>query len=131
MKKVIRNYDDAERFIRRINFGAKPMLIECKLYRPPRTLSQNAKLHAMIGELANHIGYSASELKDWLKWEYGAKKFFRFGSHEKLIPKSTAEYTKLEMIDFIDQVDRLAIENGFTFSYDEEQEHGNQTQESR
>ena len=78
----------------------------------------------MVGELANHFGYSSSELKDWLKHEYGPKKFFRFGSHEKLIPKSTAEYSKLEMVEMIDQVDRIAIENGFTFSHDKEQQHG-------
>ena len=123
MKSVIRNHEDAEKFIGRINFE-KPQLIECRLYRPPRTLPQNAKFHAMVGELANHFGYSSSELKDWLKHEYGPKKFFRFGSHEKLIPKSTAEYSKLEMVEMIDQVDRIAIENGFTFSHDKEQQHG-------
>jgi hypothetical protein len=123
MKSVIYNHNDAVRFVHKVSAKLgdtfeKPQIIECKLYRPPRTLPQNAKLHAMIGELAANFGYSASELKDWLKWEYGPKKEFSFRSHRKMIPKSTAEYSKLEMIEFIGQVDRIATENGFTFSHD-------------
>ena len=125
MKAVIRNYDDAISFIHRVfdKLGEefqKPQLIECKDYHPPRTLDQNRRLHWMIGLLASHIGYSPSELKDWFKIEYGPKKKFVYGNYAAMIPKSTAEYSKMEMIEFIGQIDRVAAELGFQFPENED-----------
>jgi hypothetical protein len=123
MKAVIRNYDEAIKFVHRIldthgEHFAKPQLISCEIYRAPRSLPQNAKLHAMIGELAKEVGYAPSELKDWFKVEFGPKKRFEYRGIVKMIPKSTAEYSKLQMIDFIDQIYRVAAEMGYTFSED-------------
>jgi hypothetical protein len=120
MKSVIRTHNDALRFVDRATreLGAtfdKPQLIELKQYRPPRSLPQNAKMHVMIGELAKEVGYSASELKDWFKLEHGPKQRFTFGGIDKMIPKSTASYTKMEMIEFIGQIERVGAEMGFVF----------------
>ena len=123
MKKVIHSYDEllnvVERLVEKnlLTFQ-HPYTFEIKPYKPPRTLPQNAKLHAMIGVLANHIGYGSSELKDWLKLEYGPKKRFEYGEHVSMIPKSTAAYTKTEMIAFIDQGDMIAAEAGYRFEHE-------------
>ena len=120
MKAVIHNYDNAADFFRRLisKYGRdfeRPMLIEVKPYQARRSLEQNSKLHAMISELAAHIGYSASELKEFLKLEYGPTKLFEYGDHQTMIAKSTAEYTKQEMIAFIDQIYMVAAEAGYKF----------------
>ena len=121
MKAVVRNHSEAIRFIDRacVELGQqfdKPQLIEIKRYKPPRSLPQNARCHAMIGELAKEIGYTAAELKDWLKIEFGPHEEFNFGDHQSWIPKSTAKYTKAEMSDFMAHIERIAAEMGFMFS---------------
>lgn len=125
MKAVIRSHNEGANFLSRAcrDLGEqfdKPQLIEIKRYHPPRSLPQNAKLHAMIGELANEIGYSAAELKDWLKLEYGVYKTLDINGRKTNIPKSTAEYTKIEMAELIGHVERIGAEMGFRFSDDYE-----------
>ncbi len=126
MKSVIRNHNSGYRFIDKAcneigQIFEKPYLIEIKPYKPPRTLPQNARFHAMINELAKEIGYSASDLKDWLKLEYGPKKYFVFQGIEKDIPMSTADYNKVQMIDMIGHLERIGAEIGFVFSDQGEQ----------
>ena len=121
MKTVIRNRNDALRFVDRYctEYGVNwelPQMIEIKRYKPPRSLPQNAKLHAMIRELATEIGYSEDELKDYFKSTFGPQKVLFVLGNEKRIPKSTTEYNKLEMADMIGQVERIGAELGFRFS---------------
>ena len=96
----------------------KPQLVTVEDYKPPRSLTQNAKLHVMIRTLADKVGYSESELKDWFKHEFGPQKRLEFegkwgvGQRVKVIPKSTTEYTREEMAQMIEHVDRICAENG-------------------
>jgi len=90
----------------------KPYLLTFEEFKPPRGLNQNAKLHVMLRELANHIGYSEGELKDYFKQEYGRKKAVNIGGREKLIPVSTVDYTREEMALMLNHVDRLSAESG-------------------
>lgn len=126
MKAVAHSRNEALRFIDRAcgslgHTWEPPQLIEIKKYKPPRSLPQNAILHTQIRELATHIGYSETELKDWLKLEYGPKKRLVWYKDQvqlldKMIPKSTAEYTREEMSDMIAHVERIGAEMGFRFS---------------
>lgn len=89
----------------------KPKLVTIEDYKPPRSLSQNARLHCMIRALADATGYSESELKDFVKAEYGEKRRVQVGDVDKLVPLSTTEYNRSQMMALIEQVDRLCAEN--------------------
>ena len=121
MKAVIRQRNDALRFVDRFCsengvHWEKPQLIEIKRYSPPRSMPQNAKLHAMIRELATELGYTEDELKDYFKLTFGPQKIMRVAGEEKRIPLSTTEYNKVQMTDLIAHVERVGAELGFRFS---------------
>ena len=121
MKAVVRNRNDALRFVDRFcsEFGPtweKPQMIEIKRYRPPRSMPQNAKFHAMIRELAEEIGYSEDELKEYFKSSFGPKKILYLVGGNRRIPVSTTEYTKEQMTDMIGHLERVGAEMGFRFS---------------
>ena len=121
MKHVIRSIQEAERALIRERgllgeVFEKPQTLEIKPFRPNRSLPQNARFHAMVNELASEIGYTPSELKDWLKIEYGPHKEFNFGDHISFIPKSTTEYTRTEMSDLMIHVEQIGAMLGFRFS---------------
>lgn len=94
----------------------EPKLLEVKRYKPPRSLSQNAKLHVMVNELANHVGYSPSELKEWVKREYGVYQEITILGSTTNIPLSTTSYTKQQMAELIGHIERIGAELGFQFS---------------
>ena len=125
MKQVVRNRNDALRFIDRVcldlgqTFDA-PYLMSFALYRPPRSHPQNAKCHAMIRELAQAIGYSDTELKEWFKLEFGPKKRLTINGVDKVIPLSTLDYNRSQMSEFIGQIERVAAEIDFRFREDYE-----------
>ena len=123
MKQVVRDRNSALRFVDRFcsEFGPnwEPQTIEIKRFKPQRSLPQNAKLHAMIRELALEIGYSEDDLKDYFKSCFGPKKIVRLMDEERLIPMSTTEYNRVEMADMIGHVERIGAELGFRFSHDE------------
>ena len=90
----------------------KTQMVTCEDYKPPRSLSQNARLHCLIRALADFCGYSESECKDWLKYEFGRKRPVMIGDSERMVPVSTTEYSREEMAAFMDQVDRICAESG-------------------
>jgi hypothetical protein len=90
----------------------KPQMVTIDDYKPPRSLTQNARLHCMIRALSNHTGHSESELKDWFKAEYGPTKRLQVGSQGQVIPLSTTDYTKKQMMELMEHVDRVCAENG-------------------
>lgn len=126
MKAVIRQRNDALRFVDRFCsengcHWEKPQLIEVKRYKPPRSMPQNAKFHAMIRELATELGYSEDELKDYFKCTFGPQKIISVLGEEKRIPLSTTEYNKAQMTDLIGHVERVGAELGFRFSDEAQQ----------
>ena len=123
MRAIVINRNECLRMIDRFCSEVGPtfpyaQLITIKRFKAPRTDTQNSKCHAMIRELAQEIGYSDSELKDWFKWEFGAKKALFVNGKERLIPTSTLDYNKSEMSDFIGQIERIGAEMGFRFSHE-------------
>lgn len=68
-KIVIRSHEQMASLgadIRR-QLAEHPVLVEYKEYRPPRTLPQNSKIHAMLSELAQFTGDDAGDLKNEIK----------------------------------------------------------------
>lgn len=90
----------------------KPYLLTFEEFKPPRSLPQNARLHCMIRALSKHTGHSESELKDFFKAEYGPHKRLQVGTEGKMIPLSTTLYTKKQMAELMEQVDRVCAECG-------------------
>ncbi len=120
MKEVIRSHNDGYRFIDRActKIGQhfdKPHLIEIKPYKPPRSLPQNAKLHSMIRDLAEHTGYSEAEMKDVIKAEFMPVKAVEIGQRILDIPLSTTELTRELMSELIEHVYQLGAEANCVF----------------
>lgn len=120
VKQIIRTVDALWKLYARLSHDLpntdgefdRPQLVTVEDYKPPRSLSQNARLHCMIRPLAEKTGFSESELKEFFKSEYGPKKRVQVGDIDKLIPLSTTEYNKQQMQELIAQVDRVCAENG-------------------
>jgi len=74
-----------------LNTPDKPKM-ECvyRPYRPRRSGLQNDKFHAMVGEVAKHIGYLPDEMKGVIKWKFKIKR--------------TSELNKMQMADLIEQL---------------------------
>ena len=69
-----------------------------------RTSQQNKYLHAILGEIAEHTGYTINEMKQVLKHELGYYDII----HKVVLYYSTAEMTKEQLGKFIEQIVRLA-----------------------
>ena len=65
-----------------------------------RTSQQNKYLHAILGEIAEHTGYTINEMKQVLKHELG---WFHNINHV-IVYDSTAEMTKEQLAEFIDMI---------------------------
>ena len=72
-----------------------------------RTSQQNKYLHAILGEIAEHTGYTINEMKQVLKHELGYYDII----HKVVLYYSTAEMTKEQLADFIDKIAIFASEN--------------------
>ncbi len=80
----------------------KPYEVWIRPFKRRRSLDQNAKMHAMIRELAKHIGYSETELKDYLKSAYGPHETRNLFGSDTVVPKSTSNYTVDEAGEMIE-----------------------------
>ncbi len=124
-KAVIRCRNSAYRFIDRAcnSLGEQfdPQLIEIKKFKPPRTNEQNALLHVLFREVAQHVGRSEGEIKDIFKYQYGHMKKIELYGDVSFVPKGTSEYNKQELSDMVDQVYRKGAEWGVEFSEEGEQ----------
>ena len=79
---------------------------------PSKTTSQNAYLHLAIRKLAQHVGSSESEVKDWLKAEYGPPTVIYLNNVMATTKKSRSRYTLEEAAAMIEHVTRIAAECG-------------------
>lgn len=116
MRFVVRSRNDFLNIADRIEFTGKPLTVTVKKFHRPRTLDQNAKLHAMIRELAEHTGHTESELKDWVKVELGLLKVIEIGSNVVEVPVSSTEYTVQQCGDLIERIYQVGAEVGCVFS---------------
>jgi hypothetical protein len=90
-------------------------------FKPPRTNEQNALLHVLFREVANHVGRSEDEIKDIFKYQYGTMKKLELFGNVSYVPKGTSEYNKQELSDMVEQVYRKGAEWGVEFSDEDKQ----------
>lgn len=89
-----------------------------KPFYVPRSLDQNKKLHAMIGELADFCGYSRNRMKEIVKNEFGPVVSVTVGQRVVDVSKGTSEYDVHEMSDMIDRLHQLGAEIGCVFQHE-------------
>ena len=88
----------------------KKAKIELKEFYAKRTLDQNAYFHVCVSMFADFSGYTNEEMKTMLKREFGDFMIYDKNGHKFL--RSSAELDKMEMIEFVDWIRRLAAEQG-------------------
>ncbi len=99
----------AKQFIQHKETG---ILVSIEIYNPPKTGAQNAKLHAMVAELANENGHSFEELKETIKAAWGPRVTRNVLGKAVRVPKSWENLTKAEASALIETVHRIAAEYG-------------------
>ncbi len=81
-------------------------------YKPPRSLNQLAFMHSAIRQLAVEVGHTPSELKEWIKLEYGPTETIEHGGRAHVLPVSMGRYTKEQASEVLDHVLRHAADLG-------------------
>lgn len=116
---VVRSEQDLQKFVSQVvsklgdNLSDKPWTVSIRRFYRIRTLNQNAKFHAMIHDIAEHIGYERpDDIKDYVKSEFGWKKTVKIGSNIADIPMSTTEYNIEQFGFMIDRLYQLGAELG-------------------
>ena len=121
-KAVVRSRNDLHRWADEVanKIGSetfpKPYTVTIKRFIRPRTLDQNAKLHAMIRELALHVGHTPEEVKEFIKAELGPVKTIKIGDASKTIPQGSSEWD-VEICSYvIEELYRIGAEVGCAYS---------------
>ena len=100
------------------NMNGKPHTLTLEPFKRPRTNDQNAKLHVMIRELAIHTGHAESDIKEYLKDEFGFHKSIEIAGKSKSIPKGSSEWSVDECSQMIERLYQIAAEIGCKFGGD-------------
>lgn len=97
-------------------FAGVVVTIEVKLYESKRSLAQNRLFHKWVGEIAEQSDNPRDAMKEWLKQQWlGEESCDVFG---KTITRtrSTSKLKVGEFADFLTQVERWSVENGFNIT---------------
>lgn len=84
-------------------------VVELKLRRKERTISQNKYLHVIIDYFGSHFGYTTKEAKEFLKKESNLLYYEKKG---RKFLKSTSELDTKEMSDFIEWIITFSAKQG-------------------
>jgi hypothetical protein len=120
VKLVVRTPEQASRCAAEIAKQARRhergLLVTIEVWKPPLTGAQNAKLHVLIHELADRVGYAdPDELKSALKESaFWPHKTVAVGERAVTIPKSTKDLSREEASGCIEGVLAIAAEMGVT-----------------
>lgn len=68
-----------------------------------RSVEQNALFHALVQEIAGSTGNDPDTVKDYLKDRFGPRRLVTVHGEERLVPKSTTQYSVEEMSELIDR----------------------------
>lgn len=92
----------------------KGLLMTLDVNRPPKTTRQLGKLHSMLAELADHLGYTRDELKAEIKASFGP---FRVSplNPDLMVPKSWRDISREEAGALIEHLYRLGAEYGCAY----------------
>lgn len=118
MKFVVRKEQDYLRGLDalRPHLDGKPYTVTIEKFKRPRTKPQNAKLHAMIRDMALHCGYPEPQMKDIVKAEFAPMKTVKIGDREVAIPKGTSEMSVDEISDLMESLYAIGAEIGCVFT---------------
>ena len=87
--------------------------VEVKPFAFNRSTQQNKKYWKLIGELGSFLGYDESEMHELMKYKFLSYKQEMLGDEMVVIP-STSKLTIKEFVEYLNKVERFAIELGFT-----------------
>ena len=87
--------------------------IEVKPFAFNRSVQQNKKYWALIGELGSYLGYAESEMHELMKYKFLSYKQEMLGDEMVVVP-STSKLTVKEFVEYLNKVERFAIDLGFT-----------------
>ena len=90
-----------------------PLAVTIERKRPRRNNDQNAKWHAMVGEISQFTGDDAKSVKADLKQLFLPQVK---GLRDVMRPKNTSDLTTMEFADLIEQTQRLGADLGVVFS---------------
>lgn len=120
-----------ERFIAFLLEQKLPLSVECKPWKRTRTNDQNAMLWAMYSPLAEHMGYDAEDIHEWMcgrMWGWKDVKVPKTPRNPEglaSVPVRTTTrdengkrsvLTTAEFSKFVDMVDRIAAQAGIFVS---------------
>lgn len=107
--------DNAVSLIKSLTISEERLIkITVEDYEENRSLEQNAKLHAMLGELADQTGYRLDEIKSIILIELGhCKHVVDPDGNEYKIPKSTSKMSVKKLSELIEEIYQWSAENGF------------------
>ena len=87
--------------------------VEVKPFAFNRSTQQNKKYWKLIGELGSFLGYDEGEMHELMKYKFLSYKQEMLRDEMVVIP-STSKLTIKEFVEYLNKVERFAIELGFT-----------------
>ena len=87
--------------------------VEVKPFAFNRSTQQNKKYWKLVGELGSFLGYDEGEMHELLKYKFLSYKQEMLGDEMVVIP-STSKLTIKEFVEYLEKVERFAVELGFT-----------------
>ena len=122
MKRVIKTYDQLVQIFREIRpfVEIEPLMVEYGSWKPPRTLSQSRKVHAMINDLGSFCG--EKNMKGFIKsLEFWPTEIVEQLGLQKVCPKSEAKLEREEEAIVIEHLYMIGAElPGFEWNHKEE-----------
>ena len=92
---------------------SKAWEVEVKPFAFNRSTQQNKKYWKLIGELGSFLGYDPGEMHELMKYKFLSYKQELLGDEMVVIP-STSKLTIKEFVEYLEKVERFAVELGFT-----------------
>ncbi len=94
-----------------------PLMVTIEPYKPPAKEKQKLKMFAMVGEIANELGYEREELRQIVKQKYGPKVAVQMRNGGVVeYPKSMSKYSREEASAMIERLFQLAAETNVGLS---------------
>ena len=89
----------------------KPVEVHIKDYKRNRTKSQNDTLWMWYKPIAEHFGYTPTELHEVMKVRFLGTVEYKVDGQLLIKPKSTTKLSTKEMAEFLTKVQMLAVTN--------------------
>jgi hypothetical protein len=84
--------------------NGKNVLLKISAQTSPRSVRQNRKYWAVLGDIADDTGNTSEDLHVVFKDMFLPRKFIRLGNHEKEVRKTTTDLSTAEFAKYLDQI---------------------------